>query len=82
MKVPSTLPNVCLPFQLVVETLRNTTLTLFCMVTNFYKHPLFLLFPGEAGFRLFLNLKEKLKVSTGLLSPFLSPVFQFSESAE
>lgn len=80
MKDPFTLPNVCLLFQVIVEILENATVLPFYFAQHI--NALFsCFFPGEAEFRLFLNLKEKLYVSPGLLSPFFSHIFQLSESA-
>lgn len=81
MKDHFTLPNVCLPFQVVLGTLRNTTLTLFCLVTNIYRHLLFLFFLEKLSLGFFSESEREAKVSTGLLSPFFSCVFQLSESA-
>lgn len=84
MKDPFTLQSMCIPFQVIVETLENTSLLPFYFAWSinalFSCVGLFCFFPGEAEFRLFLNLKQKLYVSPGLLSPF-SHVFQLSESA-
>lgn len=70
--------HVSLLFQMIVETLENTILLPFYFA--WHKCPLLQLFPGEAEFRLFLNLKEKLYISPGFLSPF-SHMFQLAKSA-